>query len=152
MSAAADLYLAHPLWIWAALGAGLLAIEVAAGSGWLLWPAASAGVVALLVAIRPLPPAVGVMVFALLTIASTLLARRYLPRSVTHHARDINDGEARLLGAEARVVAAFHDGAGRVFVDGKEWAAELEGEAVPAAGARVEVTGVLGARLKVRAA
>ncbi len=43
MSDLSDFYLSHPLWIWAALGAGLLAIEVAAGSGWLLWPAAAAG-------------------------------------------------------------------------------------------------------------
>jgi hypothetical protein len=48
-------------------------------------------------------------------------------------------------------VAAFTNGAGRVFIDGKEWAAELDGEVVPPAGAKVEVVSVAGARLKVRA-
>jgi membrane protein implicated in regulation of membrane protease activity len=39
-----------------------------------------------------------------------------------------------------------------VFIDGKEWAAELdEGEALEA-GSAVEVTGVTGARLRVRGA
>jgi membrane protein implicated in regulation of membrane protease activity len=145
-------YAAHPLWIWAALAAALLAVEIVAGSGWLLWPAAAAGVMAVLAGVWNPSLPLAVLIYAVLTIASTLLARRYLPRSVTHDGDDINDSEARLLGREARVVAPFHDRAGRVFIDGKEWAAELEGDAALAAGARVEVTGIAGARLKVRAA
>ena len=35
-------YLGHPMWVWLAVGALLLAAEVATGSGYLLWPAASA--------------------------------------------------------------------------------------------------------------
>lgn len=151
MAALLDLYAAHPSWIWAGLGAALLAMEVMAGSGWLLWPAASAGLVAVLVGFLDLPMPLAVLVFALLTMVSTLLARRYLPRSLLRQGHDINDGEARLLGREAKVVAAFQDRSGRVFIDGKEWAAELEGEGVPEVGARVEVTAVAGARLHVRA-
>ena len=50
-------------------------------------------------------------------------------------------------------VHAFHDGHGRVVVDGKEWQAELEGAITLDPGARVEVTDVLsGARVRVRAA
>ena len=59
-----------------------------------------------------------------------------------HPSGDINDNVARLGGHQGR--------AGRVFIEGKEWAAELdEGEALEA-GSRVEVTGVAGAHLKVR--
>lgn len=149
----AALYASHPVWIWIALGAALLAVEVATGSGWLLWPSASAGITALLVAFAGLDLAQAALVFALLTISLALLARRYLPKSLTRHSgHDINDNIARLVGHQGRVVAAFQGRSGRVFIDGKEWAAELdEGEALEA-GARVEVTGVAGAHLRVRGA
>ena len=44
MGLVGDLYLSHPAWAWAASAAVLLAVELVTGSGWLLWPAASAGV------------------------------------------------------------------------------------------------------------
>ncbi|CAN7567075.1 NfeD family protein [Phenylobacterium sp. LjRoot225] len=152
MATLADLYLAHPAWIWAGIAAALLAVEVAAGSGWLLWPAASAGVVAVIEGFGEIPFAAAVLIFVFLTIVSTLTARRYVPRRLASHAHDINDNVARLIGHEGRVVEAFQAGAGRVFIDGKEWAAELEGGETLETGARVTVAGVAGARLKVRAA
>jgi membrane protein implicated in regulation of membrane protease activity len=153
MSDLLGLYAAHPVWIWIALGAALLAVEVATGSGWLLWPAASAGIVAAAVAFAGLVLSQAVLVFALLTISLALLARRYLPKSLTRHPpHDINDNIARLVGHHGRVVATFEGRSGRVFIDGKEWAAELDDGEAPQAGARVEVTGVAGAHLRVRAA
>jgi membrane protein implicated in regulation of membrane protease activity len=147
------LYATHPFWVWIALGGALLAVEVATGSGWLLWPAAAAGIVALLVTFAGLNLSQAALVFALLTISLALFARRYLPKSLLHHPpHDINDNIGRLVGHQGRVVAAFKGRSGRVFIDGKEWAAELEeGEALEA-GARVEVTGVAGAHLRVRSA
>ena len=147
------LYAAHPFWVWIALGAAILAAEVATGSGWLLWPAAAAAVVALAVTFGGLDLSQAALVFALLTISFVLLARRYLPKSLFQKAaNDINDNVARLIGHHGRVVTAFRGRNGRVFIDGKEWAAELdEGEALEV-GSRVEVTGVQGAHLRVRAA
>jgi membrane protein implicated in regulation of membrane protease activity len=147
------LYAAHPVWIWIALGAALLAAEVATGSGWLLWPAASAGLVAAAVAFAGLDLSQAVLVFALLTISLALLSKRYMPKFLTRHpAKDVNDNIARLVGHQGRVVAPFQGRSGRVFIDGKEWAAELDEGEAPEAGARVEVTGVAGAHLRVRAA
>jgi hypothetical protein len=147
------LYLAHPFWVWIALAAALLAIEVATGSGWMLWPAGSAAVVGVLVVYAGLSFSQAALVFALLTISSALLARRYLPKSLFHHAvGGVNDNVGRLVGQEARVVSAFKGRSGRVFIDGKEWAAELDGGEAPEAGAHVEVTGVTGAHLRVRGA
>jgi len=148
-----SLYLAHPFWSWMALAAALLAVEVMTGSGWLLWPSASAAIVAVLATYAGLDPGQAVLVFALLTISTSLLARRYFPRSLSGHSKaDINDTVARLVGHQGRAVSAFEGRSGRVFVDGKEWPAELdEGEAL-AAGSPVEVTGVAGARLRVRGA
>ena len=140
-----DLYATHPVWVWIAFAAALLAIEVATGSGWLLWPAAAAGMVAVAVAFSGLDLWQAALVFALLTISLTLLARRYLPKSLFHHtSADINDNVARLVGHQGRVVAAFQGRRGRVFIDGKEWAAELDGGDGLEAGAQVEVTGVAG--------
>lgn len=148
-----QLYAAHPFWAWIALAGAILAAEVATGSGWLLWPAAAAGVVALAAIYGGLDLSQAGLVFALLTISFVLLARRYLPKSLTQKAaHDVNDNVARLVGHHGRVVAAFKGRSGRVFIDGKEWAAELdEGEALEA-GSRVEVMGVHGAHLRVRAA
>ena len=150
MDGLTHLYQTQPFWSWAGLSAALLTIEIITGSGWLLWAAASAGVTAAAVLGLRLSFPMALLVFALLTMASTLLARRYFPRSAVAHGHDINDNVARLVGHRGAAVAAFTSGAGRVFIDGKEWAAEVEGSEPLGAGDTVKVTGVDGARLKVR--
>ena len=152
MQALIDLHTSHPFWIWMALAAVLLAVEVMTGSGYLLWPAAAAAVTALITPLHLGEP-VEIAIFAGLTLALTIVARRYWPNPLRPRGPDINDPLARLIGHHGQAAGAFSSGRGRVFVDGKEWAAELEGGADLAAGAKVEVTGVLsGASLKVRSA
>jgi membrane protein implicated in regulation of membrane protease activity len=151
MTALFDLYAAHPFWIWAAAAALILAVEVASGTGWLLWPAASALAVGVLSIVAPLSPPWELLIFAAVTIVSTLLARRYLPRLALSAGGDINDNVARLVGQQGYAASSFVSGAGRAFVDGKEWAAELEGEAALDAGGRLVVVAVNGAVLRVRA-
>lgn len=142
----------QPFWLWAGLAAALLAIEIASGSGWLLWASASAGVTAVVVALLEPNAPTAVLVFAGLTMVSTLLAKRYLPRPADAPGGDINDNISRLVGHRGSAVQAFQGRAGRVFIDGKEWAAELDDGETLEAGARVEVTGIHGARLSVRRA
>jgi membrane protein implicated in regulation of membrane protease activity len=144
----------HPLWDWLALGALLLALEVGSASGYLLWPAASAGAVGLLTLVAPLGQIGQIVVFSGLTIVTTYIGRRYLRPAAAMPGPDLNDKTARLIGRAGHVAQAFDGGRGRVFVDGSEWAAEVEpGGEAPAKGARVEVVEVLGGgRLKVRAA
>ncbi|MBE7218169.1 MAG: NfeD family protein [Caulobacteraceae bacterium] len=149
MSGIEALVAAQPGWAWLALGAALLATEAATGSGYLLWPAASAGVTGVL-AFAGLPLGVPgqVLAFAVLTVVSTVAARRLWPRrSRASDPPDLNDMALRLVGHEGHATAA-----GRVFVDGKEWAAEW-GEASPAPpGAAVRVLAVVGgAKLRVAA-
>ena len=48
-----NLYAAQPFWLWLAVGVVLLAIEAAASTEWLLWPAVSAGLTALISALDP---------------------------------------------------------------------------------------------------
>jgi membrane protein implicated in regulation of membrane protease activity len=147
-----DLYATYPYWVWLAAGAALLALEVATGSGWLLWPSGTAAFMAALTRFAELSFPQAAVTYAVLTIVVTLLARRYVPRSLTAHGHDINDNIHRLMGHHGEAVGSFKGRAGRVFIDGKEWAAELEEAEGLEAGARVEVTGVHGARLKVRPA
>jgi inner membrane protein len=141
---------ANPFWVWAALGAGLLVCEIALGSGWLLWPAASAGVVAVVSTIHPLGWLPAFALFATLTIISTVAARTLFPKLSGEAGDDVNDNVARLVGHHGRAVDAFSGRAGRVFIDGKEWAAELDDDATLEGGASVQVTGVRGAHLRVK--
>ena len=144
------LYLAAPFWWWVAAAVLFLAIEVATGTQTLLWPAAAAAVVAVLSATTlRLPVGGDLALFALLTIASALLARRFIRRPA--EAPDINDPMHRLVGLHGEVVGGFDHGHGRVFVDGKEWAAEAEATGVPMVGDRIVVAGVMDSgRLHVR--
>jgi membrane protein implicated in regulation of membrane protease activity len=152
METIANLYSAQPFWIWLALGVILLAVEAAASTEWLLWPAVSAGIVAVLTALGLRLGITGELIlFAALTVAATLLSRRLIQRVNPDDAPDINDRDLRLVGQRAKVVEAFSNGRGRVFISGAEWPAEIEGDAPPT-GESVIVDSVAGPLLKVRAA
>ena len=87
-----------------------------------------------------------------LGVAATYLGRRFMPKPAQAHI-DPNDPSPRLIGRSGTSVGAFSNGLGRVFVDGKEWSAELDGGGELAAKQKVEVVEILGgARLKVRTA
>lgn len=148
----AQFYAEHGFWLWAAAGALLLAIEVAFGSGYLLWASASAGIVSvfILTGLSPGLP-VELTLFAALTIVSSLVAHRFFPPA-PFDGPDINDQRHRLVGHHGRVVGSFRDGVGRVFVDGKEWAAESDDRLDSLAdGDRIDVVSVRdGAALTVR--
>ena len=152
MDALIDLHAAQPFWIWLAVGVILLAVVAATSSDWLLWPAVSAGVVAVVTALGlPLGLLGEMALFAVLTVVTTLLSRRLVQRVNPSTIEDINARDSRLIGQRAQVVQAFVDGRGRVFVSGSEWVAEIDG-AAPLAGETVIVEGFEGSKLKVRAA
>ena len=144
------LYLAHAFWFWVGAAAVFLAVEVATGTGYLLWPAGSAGAVAVLALPGLARPGWDFAIFALLTIATTYAGRRWL-RKPLHLGPDINDPHHRLIGRRGATVGSFERGEGRVVVDGKEWAAEVEGDTILGKGDRIEVARILdGGRLQVR--
>ena len=150
MQPAEALFFAHPYWTWIAVGAVFLVGELMTGSGWLLWPAGAAALTAAVSAVRPLGWPAEIVLFAVAAIVATYVGRRFL-RPARKAGPDINDPALRLVGQRGEAAAAFTGGHGRVFVDGKEWAAELEGGGDLPARAAVTVTGILGgARLKVR--
>ena len=149
MEAVGGFYDLHPFWVWLAVAALFLAVEVATGTGWLLWPAASAFVIGVVAQALHPGATVEIGLFAALTIASTLLARRYLRPVLEPKGPDLNDPMQRLVGQRGQVLSTFEQGRGRVFVDGKDWAAETD-EPIPAISQEVVVIGVDGAVLKVR--
>jgi len=145
-----DWLLQHPFALWMAIGAVLLAVEVATGSGWLLWPAASAAVMGLVALVWQFDQNMQWVIFAVLTIVTTLAGRHFFPR--VGAGGDINDTRSRLAGLDGVAAGDFQDGRGRVFVDGKEWAAQQQGGASLESGMKVIVVGVQGAYLTVRPA
>ena len=145
-----ELYANQPFWVWLTVGLVILTAELATGSGWLLWPAVSAGIVAYLTMLGVdvgLPGEIAI--FALLTIVTTFAARRFIKRRADPLI-DLNE-PARLVGRTGLATSDFVGGYGRVAVEGCEWAAELEGEQALAEGSKVEVAALAdGARLVVR--
>jgi hypothetical protein len=152
MAEAEALFFAHPFWLWIALGGVFLIAELMTGSGWALWPAGAAAATGVIAIIWPTNWGFEVVQFVVIAIIATYLGRRYLPPAGRGKGGDINDPSPRLVGHACEAAAPFKQGIGRVFIDGKEWAAELEGGGDLAAKSKVEVTGILGgSRLKVKA-
>lgn len=147
----AGLYSTQPFWLWLGVGVILLGIEAMFSTEWLLWPAVSAGITAVLAAVfADMGIWVELAVFAALTVVLTLVSRRFIKKVNPDDVPDINDVQLRLIGKPARVVEPFHNGMGRVFISGSEWAAEIEG-ASPLVGENVIVDQVMGGRLRVSA-
>jgi membrane protein implicated in regulation of membrane protease activity len=169
MAALEALYLQDPFWLWLGAGCLFVSLNLATGSGLLMWPAMAAAVVALmeLVGLRPgLTVEVGVFAVLSLGAGAVLVSRnprtqvaagpgdalRRPPRS-GRTASGLQDQTGRLVGRIGRSSGEFINGVGRVWIDGAEWGAELDGgdEVLPE-GVPVRVTKVIGGiRLQVHA-
>jgi inner membrane protein len=138
-------------WHWWALG-GLLVIVEAFAPGYLfLWYGAAAGLVGLVLVLWPgLGIDVQLLVYAGLLILCTFGWRWYqrVRPALSDHP-DLNRRGAQYLGQRYRLVAAIVNGRGRIEVGDGSWV--VVGPDLPA-GRIVEVTGVEGALLQVRAA
>ncbi len=145
-----EIYAAHPFWVWLSIGAVFLAAEVSTGTGYLLWPTGAAVLVALLTLVMAPNLPVEVTVFAVVTAVSALFGRRFLPKNFGS-GPDINDNFGRLVGKLGSAVSTFENGKGRVFIDGKEWAATTDDAESPALGQRVKVLAAEGSVLQVTA-
>ena len=141
--------------IWLIVAAVCLFVEVITVSGWLLWPAAAAGVTAVIARIWVPDPLVQLFIFVGLTIVDTYIGRKLIDdgprRQRSKLNRDSTETVGRLIGLTGTVSGAFREGMGRVHVDGKDWPAELDGQADLRKGAKVYVVALKGGtRLKVK--
>ncbi len=117
-------------WIWLTLGILLLGAETVLGTGWLLWLASVAGLVAV-VCLTTLPFGfpLQLLVFVVLSGILTTFTRRILrPPGTKGH---IDDPGAHMVGRQAVVLSGFGPVAGgertgRVMFDGVEWPAVVD--------------------------
>ncbi len=162
------LYLQTPFWIWLAAACLCAGASLATGTALLMAPAAAAAAVAALgVAGVRLGPFVEAVVFVVLALALAAGARLRGPRPERRPAAEPRtrperpreptrapgpqELTGRLIGRIGRASSEFANGVGRVWIDGTEWAAELDaGEDGVAQGEPVRVVKVIGGvRLQV---
>ncbi len=171
-----DLYIQNPFWIWLAVGAVFVALDIASGTGKLIWAGVAAAALAFinLADVRLGAPA-EISIFAVVAIGGVILASApWKSRPVASTSRDEEmkpvksakisrqsaevhapaacpDRTGRLVGRIGRTTGEFANGVGRVWIDGSEWGAELDGEDMLPPDAPVRVMGVTGGvRLQVR--
>jgi membrane protein implicated in regulation of membrane protease activity len=77
MDQAAALFFDHPFWSWIAIGGIFLIGELMTGSGWLLWPAGAAAVVAVTSRFVALGSAGEVVLFVVVAVFATYVGRRF---------------------------------------------------------------------------
>jgi membrane protein implicated in regulation of membrane protease activity len=154
------LYLQEPFWIWLAVGCLLVSLNLAAGRGLLIWPAAAAAAIAVLEAAGlRLGLLVEIPLFLLLSAGAVVAARRRSgavrepakPKPADPIAGRKIETE-RLIGRIGRTSGPFANGVGRVWIEGAEWAADLQGsEEILPDGTPVRVVKVIGGiRLQVQ--
>jgi membrane protein implicated in regulation of membrane protease activity len=166
-----DLYLQNPFWVWLAVGAVFVALDIATGTGKLIWPGVAAAALAFinLAQVRlGVPAELGVfVVVSLLGIVLTSGLHLRRPHASPDNAlapekkalptpealdQASQDRTGRLIGRIGRTTGEFVNGVGRVWIDGAEWGAEIDaGEDALPPDAPVRVMGVTGGvRLQVR--
>jgi hypothetical protein len=141
----------QPTWHWWALGAILLALEIASATQYLLWPGIAAIVVGCLKMLDPgLDGRLAIFLFAVISVLATILWKRsrFGRADRTTHAT-LNERSQQYLGR--RVVAAqdFAGGRGAVLVDDSRWNAAMLDGSNPHKGDKLEVSGSDGAVLTV---
>ncbi len=171
-----DLYIQNPFWIWLAVGAVFVALDIASGSGKLIWGGVAAAAIAFInLADVRLGAPVEIGIFALVAVGGVVVASapwKSKPASSTSRSEILKpvkktkiarqdaevvapaacaDRTGRLIGRIGRTTGEFANGVGRVWIDGSEWGAELDGEEILPPDAPVRVMGVTGGvRLQVR--
>ncbi len=141
------------VWHWWTLAVVLLVLELLTGTTYLLWPTVAAGLVGLAAA-SPLPFGweQQLATFAAVTIVLTLAGDRFVAKRWLKTERpELNERAAQLTGEKVVALADFVAGQGRVKLGDSVWAAVLTADAEVAKGAVLEIVGLDGSTLKVRA-
>jgi membrane protein implicated in regulation of membrane protease activity len=137
-------------WHWLALGALLLAIEIASTTMYLLWP----GIASLLVGVlKFLVPGLGgpfsVFLFAVLAVASSVVWHRSPYGRRAARPNHLNARMQTYLGRRGAAAGDFVGGHGAILLDDTRWAAVAE-SGDPRSGEMLRVTGADGTVLRVR--
>ena len=134
-------------WHWMVLAVVLAAAETLVPGAVIIWFAASAAVIGLLLIAIPIPWQYQLIGFALLGLAALLLYRSYRkshPENVEQP--NLNQRGLQYVGSELVLVEPIAQGSGKAKLGDGVW--KVSGPELPA-GARVRVTGVNGTILTV---
>jgi membrane protein implicated in regulation of membrane protease activity len=142
------------IWHWWGLAAGLLTLELLTGTTYILWPTAAAALVGLLSGGGPLSLGweVQLVAFAAVTTVLTLAGDKFVAKRWLNTERPkLNERALQLAGEKVIALADFEAGQGRVKLGDTVWAAVLAEQTAASKGAVLEIVGVDGATLRVKA-
>jgi membrane protein implicated in regulation of membrane protease activity len=138
----------EPQWAWLIAAAVLAVAELIVPGVFLIWLAAAAGITGIATALVPIPIGVQIGLFAILSLLSFMVGRRWYRRNPVYSEDPLlNDRAARLIGETVVVVSPIENGRGRVSVRDTVWSAIGPDAAV---GAKVMVVGSEGNCLRVQ--
>jgi membrane protein implicated in regulation of membrane protease activity len=144
----------QPAWHWWALGAVLLALEIASATQYLLWPGIAALIVGVLKYFVPsLDGRLAVFLFAVVAVAATAGWKRSAwGRADRNTHANLNERSAQYIGRTVKCEEDFINGRGPVRVDDTRWTAAVVDGSAPLKGDMLRVSGADGAELKVQSA
>ncbi|MDA0702633.1 MAG: NfeD family protein [Proteobacteria bacterium] len=139
-------------WHWWAFAVLLIAVEILVPSTLLIWPAASAFAIGLVIAVAPgLDWRIQLLVFAVLAVVTTFIWQRWRQRRPAEtDSPTLNLRGESYIGRRLTLGEGLPEGRGRIQLDDTWWLAEnVTGGAIDT-GARVEIVAVDNAVLKLR--
>jgi membrane protein implicated in regulation of membrane protease activity len=138
----------EPHWVWLIVAAVLAVAELVVPGVFLIWLAAAAAITGLAALLIGMPLGVQIGLFAVLSLLSFLIGRRWYRRNPVYSEDPLlNDRAARLIGETVVVVGPIEHGRGRVAVRDTVWNAIGPDAEM---GAKVMVVGSEGNCLRVQ--
>lgn len=148
-----ETYIHNTVWVWLSVAVILLIAELLTGTMYLLWIAVAAFLTTLLlVAFPEMSPILQVISFAIITLLTVILGKKYFPFALVNGGNDINNPNQRLIGQNVVLIDDFADGVGAVKLGDTRWRALLGEDYInqpPKLGDLLVVLGVDGATLIV---
>ena len=135
---------------WLMIGFALLILEVLTGTMYMLWIAAAALIVGLIMFVMPvLDWQMQLLLFSILTAILMYVGHTHLrPKMQGGEPSDLNDRARSMVGMRVKAIANFETGRGRVQVGDTQWRAKMEsGDAK--AGQELKIVSVTGTTLDV---
>jgi inner membrane protein len=139
-----------PHWFWLSIGLALGVLEMLLPGFFLMWLGGAAIIVGLVAWFVPLPFAVEVVMFAVLSVGAVFWARKYMKDNPIQTTDPLlNQRGSRYVGEVVTLVSAIQDGRGRAKIGDGEW--PVRGPDAEA-GAKVRVVSADGGMLVVELA